>query len=90
MNDKISHEDYINCFMGFIEFVITNCRSITLQFQHVQEMFKIFVTEAESELETRQFFDFLTKQNTNAKTRDRLHLLDERLKHQVFTRIMCN
>lgn len=66
--------------MGFVEFVVINCRSISLQFQHVQEMFRIFVTEAETELETRQFFDFLTKQNTQARTRDRLHLLDEKLR----------
>ena len=53
-------------------------------------MFRIFVTEAETELETRQFFDFLTKQNNQARTRDRLHLLDEKLRFQVFTKIMCN
>ena len=53
-------------------------------------MFRIFVTEAETELETRQFFDFLTKQNVQARTRDRLYLLDEKLKFQVFAKIMCN
>ena len=90
VNSTISHEDYIRCFIGFIEFIIINCRSISLQFQHVQEMFRIFVTEAESDLETREFFNFLTKQNTQARARDRLHLLDEKLRFQVFTKIMCN
>ena len=49
--------------MNFIEFIVINSRSITLRFEHIQEMFKIFVTEAETEIETREFFNFLTKQN---------------------------
>ena len=66
--------------MNFVEFIVINSRSITLQFQHVQEMFKIFVTEAVTEVETREFFDFLTKQNQNARSRERMHLLDEKLR----------
>jgi len=38
------------------------------------------VTEAITPVETKEFFDFLTKQNTNAKNRERLFLLDEKLK----------
>ena len=53
-------------------------------------MFKIFVTEAVAEVETREFFNFLTKQNQNARNRERLYLLDEKLRFQVFTKIMCN
>ena len=68
-----------------MEFLVVNSRSITLQFAHVQEMFKIFVTEAATEVETREFFNFLTKQNPNARTRDRMFLLDEKLRIQVFT-----
>jgi hypothetical protein len=76
--------------MRFVESIVINSRSITLNFQHVQEMFKIFVTEAVAEVETREFFNFLTKQNQNARTRERLYLLDEKLRFQVFTKIMCN
>ena len=78
--NNILHDDYIRVFMNFVEFIVINSRSITLQFQHVQEMFKIFVTEAVTEVETREFFDFLTKQNQNARSRERLHLLDEKLR----------
>ena len=53
-------------------------------------MFKIFVTEAVSEVETREFFNFLTRQNMNARSRERMYLLDEKLRFQVFTKIMCN
>jgi len=66
--------------MGFIEFTVANSRSINLQFQHVQELFRIFVTEAVTPLETREFFNFLTKQNHNARNRERLFLLDEKLR----------
>jgi hypothetical protein len=53
-------------------------------------MFKIFVTEAVSPVETREFFNFLTRQNMNARSRERMYLLDEKLRFQVFTKIMCN
>lgn len=43
-----------------------------------------------TEVETREFFNFLTKQNQQARSRERLHLLDEKLRFQVFTKIMCN
>ena len=66
--------------MNFIEFIVINSRSITLRFEHIQEMFKIFVTEAETGIETREFFNFLTKQNQNAKVKERLYLLDEKLR----------
>ena len=51
-------------------------------------MFKIFVTEAATEIETREFFSFLTKENISR--RSRAFLLDEKLRFQVFTKIMCN
>jgi len=47
--------------MSLIEFVVMNSRSATLQYSHIECMFKIFVTQAVSEVETRAFFDFLTK-----------------------------
>ena len=50
----------------------------------------MFVTEAASEIETRIFFEFLTKNNERAKTRERSHILDEKLRTQVFIDIMCN
>ena len=53
-------------------------------------MFKIFVTDAVTGLETREFFNFLTKQNQNARSRERLYLIDEKLRFQVFIKIMCN
>ena len=56
-------------------------------------MFKIFVTDATSPFETREFFNFLTKENRGqiaSRTRDRVFLLDEKLRFQVFTKIMCS
>ena len=84
------HEEYIKTLVGFLEFLVINSRSITLRFEHIQDMFKIFVTDSVTQTETKEFFDFLTKENPNAKTRERLNLLDEKLRFQVFTKIMCN
>jgi hypothetical protein len=88
--NRIAHQDYIRTFIGLVEFLVINSRSISLKFKHVQQMFTIFVTEAVTEVETREFFSFLTKQNPNAKTRERMYLLDEKLKNEVFTKIMGN
>jgi len=41
-------------------------------------MFRLFVTEAATEVETREFFSFLTKHNSSS--RDRKYLLDEKLR----------
>jgi hypothetical protein len=61
--DAKSHDERIRTFIGFVEFLVVNSRQITLKFEHVQEMFRIFVTEAATEAETRVFFEFLTKEN---------------------------
>lgn len=84
------HEESIRTFISFVEFIVVNSRAITLKFEHVQEMFRMFVTEAVSEIETRLFFEFLTKENQKAKTRERAYILDEKLRTQVFSEIMCN
>ncbi len=85
---KSGHEKFVVVFMRFVEFLILNCKSVQLKFQHVQDMFRLFVTEAATEVETREFFAFLTKHNTSS--RDRKYLLDEKLRTQVFTKIMGN
>lgn len=48
------------------------------------------VTNAITEYESKNFFTFLTKENPNAVTRDRRYLLDEKSRHAVFMKIMCN
>lgn len=70
--------------------MVVHSLQISLQLSHVEALFKIFVTEALTPIETREFFNFLTKQNQNARSRERFYLLDERLRLQVFTTIMCN
>lgn len=89
----VTHEEHIKLFISVIEFLVINSRQITTQKFDLREclqMFKIFVTEAVTPIETREFFNFLTKQNQNARSRERIYLLDEKLRLQVFTKIMCN
>lgn len=86
----MTHEEYIRLFINLIEFLVVHSKQISLQLGHVEALFKIFVTEALTPIETREFFNFLTKQNQNARSRERFYLLDERLRLQVFTTIMCN
>lgn len=48
------------------------------------------VTQSISDYEQQVFFNFLTKENTSATTRERKYLLDERRRTDVFQKIMCN
>lgn len=78
--NPVSHEDQICLFINSIEFFIVNSKQITLQLNHIQDMFQIFVTDALTTVETREFFNFLTKKNENSRSRERMHLLDEKLR----------
>ena len=88
--DNIPHKDYIDCFLGFIEFIITNSKQGNLSFQNIQNLFQTFVSQSISDYEQKVFFNFLTKENEAATTRDRRYLLDERRRTDVFQKIMCN
>lgn len=33
--DKMSHKDYIDCFMGFIEFIITSSKNSNLSLNNI-------------------------------------------------------
>jgi hypothetical protein len=47
-------------------------------------MFLMFVTNAITEYETNAFFTLLTKENENAKSRERKFLLDDKVRNEVF------
>ena len=89
-SDIITHKSYIDCFIGFLEFLITNSKSGNLSFLNIQHLFKILVSQNISEYEQKVFFNFLTKENVEAMTRERKFLLDERRRTDVFQKIMCN
>lgn len=86
----MSHKEYIDCFIGFIEFIITSSKNGNLSFANLQAMFKTFVTNCSTEYEQKVFFNFLTKENESAMSRERKFLLDERRRTDVFQKIMCN
>jgi len=88
--DKISHKDYIDCMTGCIEFLITNSKSANLSFNNIRNLFKSLVSQSITEYEQKVFFNFLTKENDTAVTRERKYLLDERSRTDVFQKIMCN
>lgn len=88
--DNISHKSYIDCFMGFIEFIITNSKNGNLQFSNIVALFKALVSQSVCDYEQNIFFNFLTKENTMAVSRERKFLLDERRRTDVFRKIMCN
>lgn len=41
--DQMTHKDYIDCFMGFIEFIITSSKSSNLSFANINLLFKTLV-----------------------------------------------
>ena len=82
--DSITHKDYIDCFIGFLEFVITSSKSGSLSFKNLQDLFKTFVANSITGYEQKAFFDFLTKENENGTTRERKYLLDEKRRTEVF------
>lgn len=85
----MTHEDFIKVVMSFIEFVLVNSK-LTLQFDHVEKMFFMFVSSAVTDFETNQFFAFLTKENELARSKERKFLLDDKVRNDVFTKIFCN
>jgi hypothetical protein len=88
--DQMTHEEHVSGFIDFIEFLIINSRSYTLSFYNLSSLFQTFVTKAVTPFESKHFFVFLTKENENSRTRERKFLLDEKLRPQVFSNIMCN
>lgn len=75
--------------MSFIEFVLVNSQ-ISLQFDHVEKMFYMFVQNAVTEFEINCLFAFLTKENELAKSKVRKFLLDDKVRNEVFLKIFCN
>ncbi len=88
--DNITHQEYINCFMGFLEFVITNSKNGNLNYNNIAALFKTMVTQSITDWEQKVFFAFLTKENDAATSRERKFLLDERRRTDVFNKIFCN
>lgn len=88
--DNIPHRNFIDCFIGFIEFIIRNSKQGNLSFVNLQALFKTFVNQSISDYEQAVLFKFLTKENEQATTRERKYLLDERRRNEVFQKIMCN
>ena len=90
VGDNWAHKEYIDIFMSFIEFLITNSKNGNLSFQHISSLFNTMVTEQTTDYEAQCFFVFLTKENEGGSTRERRFLLDERQRVNVFQKIMCN
>ena len=63
---------------------------ISLTLDNVEKMFHMFVLNAVTEFETNSFFALLTKENDQAKSKERRFLLDDRVRNQVFQSIFCN
>lgn len=76
LTGNVTHEEFIKVIISFIEFVLTNSK-ITLTFEHIQRMFNMFVLNAVTEYESNTFFVFLTKENEQAKSKERRFLLDD-------------
>ena len=76
--------------MGFIEFIITSSKNGNLSYANISSLFKTLVTQSITDYEQKVFFNFLTKENESAVTRERKFLLDERRRTDVFNKIMCN
>lgn len=85
-----THEEQIDCFIGFIEYLIVNSKKGNLSFEQLSTLFSIFVTTAVTEYESQQFFLFLTKENVQSTNRERRFLLNEQRRIQVFQEIMCS
>ena len=76
--------------MNFIEFIITNSKNGNLSFNNISALFKTLVANSITDHEQKVFFNFLTKENDAAMSRERKYLLDERRRTDVFNKIMCN
>lgn len=88
--DNNTHREYIDCFMSFIEFLISSSKNGNLSFANISLLFKTMVMQSISDYEQKVFFNFLTKENDAAVSRERKFLLDERRRTDVFQKIMCN
>lgn len=84
-----SHEDFIHAVTGFLEFVLLNSL-IKLSFEHVEKLFTMLVSRGFSEFESNCLFELITKENEQAKGRERRFLLDDIVRKEVFQKIFCN
>lgn len=85
----VTHEDYIQVIMNFVEFVIVNSK-ISLSFDNIEKMFNLFVVKAVTEFESNAFFSLITKENEAGKSKERRFLLDDKVRNEVFQKIFCN
>ena len=84
-----THEDYISVIISFIEFILENSK-VTLSFDNIEKMFNLFVSRQVTEYESNALFQFITKENENAKSKERRFLLDDKVRNEVFQKIFCN
>ena len=61
-----------------------------MSFQHVSTLYENYVVNPVTEYEAKKFFLFLTKENENSISRERNFLLNEKIRVEVFNKIMCN
>ena len=45
VGDHWTHKEYIDGFMGFIEFLIANSKNGNLSYQHISQLFATMVTD---------------------------------------------
>lgn len=89
-DDDRTHQEYVDCFMNLLEFLIKNSRQGNLTFQHVSTLYENFVLCGVTEYEEQQFFLFIAKENESSATRERRYLLNDKIRIEVFKNIMCN
>ena len=75
--------------IGFIEYVLVNSK-VTLSYENVEKMFQLLVSRAVTEYESNALFELITKENENAKSKERRFLLDDKVRNEVFQKIFCN
>lgn len=83
-----SHEDFIKAVIGFIEFVLLNSQ-VRLTFEHIERLFTMLVSNGLTEFESNCLFELITKENDQAKGKDRRFLLDDVVRKEVFIKIFC-
>lgn len=89
-DEERTHQEYVDCFMNFLEFIIKNSRQGNLSFQQLSILYDNYVVNGVTEYEAKKFFLFLTKENENSVSRERSFLLNEKIRVEVFKNIMCN
>jgi hypothetical protein len=85
----VTHEDFILAVTGFIEFVLLNSK-IVLTFENVEKMFTQMVSRGVTEFESNALFELITKENEQAKAKERSFLLGDTVRKEVFQKIFCN